>query len=240
MAKKVGNYATSSRATGFTYQTQPASPGRLCNLKTPIDMKTTIQTLVILALAGSITCAQDDRERKRENRERPNPAEIMKKLDTNGDGSISKDEFLAGERAQNNPERAAKAFTHMDSDGDGQLSPKDFAQRRGGGPDGRKRPNPAEIYKHLDKDGSGSISKEEFLSGERAQKNPEMAEKLFGKLDADNSGDISRDEFAKRPRGDDKPGDRRPGDRKPGDRKPGERPGPEGRDGDAGPDLKFE
>ena len=190
-------------------------------------MKTTIQTIAILALAGSVSFAEGDRKPQERDgqRKRPNPAEIIKKLDTNGDGSVSKAEFLAGERAQKDPERAAKAFAHMDSDGDGQLKTSDFAQHRKGGEDGRKRPNPAEIYKHLDKDGSGSISKQEFLSGERAQKNPEMAEKLFGKLDADGSGDISRDEFAKRPR---------PGDRP----KPGNRPRPEGRDGAAGPNIE--
>ena len=170
-------------------------------------MKTSITILGILALAGSISYAEGN---KKGDRKRPNPAEIMKKLDTNGDGSISKAEFLAGERAQKDPERAAKAFEAMDSDNDGQLSTNDFAQRRQGGGNDRKRPNPAEIFKHLDKDGNGSISKQEFLSGERAQKNPEMAGKMFDKLDADSSGDISRDEFANRPRQNDR---RRPGDR---------------------------
>lgn len=189
-------------------------------------MKTSIHILGILALASSISLAEGDRK---QDRKRPNPAEIMKKLDANNDGSISKTEFMAGERAQKNPERAAKAFAHMDSDGDGQLSPNDFAQRRNnGGGKGGKRPNPAKIFKHLDKDDNGSISKREFLSGERAQKNPEMAAKLFGRLDADNNGEITPDEFAKRPR----PGDRRKGG-KGDDLRPGKREG-----GNAGPNIE--
>lgn len=184
-------------------------------------MKTIIKTLAIFALASSISLAEEDKKHggDQANRKRPNPAEIIKKLDTDGDGSVSKQEFMAGERAQKNPERAAKAFAHMDADGDGKLTTTDFAQRRKPG-DGDKRPNPGEIFKHLDKDGNGSISKPEFLSGERSQKNPEMAGKLFDRLDSDSSGEITREEFAKRPR---------PGDRKP-DKGDGQRPAkPEGR-----------
>lgn len=186
-------------------------------------MKTTIQILGVLALAGSISLAEGDRKG---DRKRPNPADIIKKLDTDGSGSISKSEFMAGERAQKDPERAAKAFAHMDDDGDGELTTKDFAQRRRGGEGGPNRPNPAEIFKKLDADGSGSISKAEFMGTERAQQNPEMAGKHFDKLDADGSGDITRDEFAQRPnRGDRRGGGDgpRPGNRgdKPGDNKGG-------------------
>ena len=67
-------------------------------------------------------------------RKRPNPAEIMKKLDTNGDGNISKEEFLAGERAKENPERAGQHFDKLDANGDGNISRDEFA----------KRPNPGD------------------------------------------------------------------------------------------------
>ena len=186
-------------------------------------MKTSITILGVFALASSISLAErDDRPQERDgNRHKPNPAKIIEHLDQDGNGSVSKAEFLAGKRAQKNPERAEKAFSHIDADGNGELTTDEFAQLKPrAGREGRDRPNPAKIFKHLDKDGSGSISKDEFLSGERAQKNPEMAAKLFGRLDADGSGDISQDEFAKRPRHNDR-------------RRPGDRPRPNDRDGGA-------
>lgn len=161
-------------------------------------MKASIHIIAILALTGSIGWAEEDRH---PDRKRPDGQRILQHLDKDGNGSVSKEEFLASERAQQNPERAEKAFGHLDADGNGEITAEEFAKHKplGGRGDG-DRPNPAEIFKRLDKDGNGSISKQEFTSGERAQRNPEMAEKLFGKLDADGNGEISRDEFAKRPK----------------------------------------
>lgn len=169
-------------------------------------MKTSIQIIAILALAGSVGLAEGDRKREGNGngpRKNHNPAKLIEHLDKDGNGSVSKAEFLASERAKENPERAERAFGHLDADGNGEITAEEFAKHKpqGGRGDG-DRPNPAEIFKRLDKDGNGSISKQEFTSGERAQRNPEMAAKLFDKLDADGNGEISRDEFAKRPKRD--------------------------------------
>lgn len=54
--------------------------------------------------------------------------EMMKRLDTNGDGAVSKEEFLAG---------ANERFSKMDRNGDGKLTQDDRPQRpEGGGPNG--------------------------------------------------------------------------------------------------------
>jgi Ca2+-binding EF-hand superfamily protein len=47
---------------------------------------------------------------------------MMKKVDTNGDGVISKDEFLA---------RHEEMFNKMDADGDGNLTPGEMKEARG-------------------------------------------------------------------------------------------------------------
>jgi hypothetical protein len=70
------------------------------------------------------------------DRPRPNPEEMFKKADTNGDGSISKEEFLATPRAKENAERAEKMFTAKDKDKDGKLTKEEFAAR----PDGGRKP----------------------------------------------------------------------------------------------------
>jgi Ca2+-binding EF-hand superfamily protein len=55
----------------------------------------------------------------------PNPAKneaAFKKLDTNNDSSISKEEFLATAQAR---------FTKIDKNADGKISKEEFANRRG-------------------------------------------------------------------------------------------------------------
>jgi len=67
--------------------------------------------------------------------QRPNPEEIFKKLDTNGDGALSQDEFKASKRAQQDPAKAEAAFKGMDKNGDGQVTLEEFkANRPQGGP----------------------------------------------------------------------------------------------------------
>jgi Ca2+-binding EF-hand superfamily protein len=88
---------------------------------------------------------------------------IVKRLDTAGDGYVTKDEYLAA---------AQKRFARLDSNGDGKLTPDELASARedhGGKPG---------------KTGQGS-------SGGRAA----FAQKRFDKLDTNHDGVISKDEF---------------------------------------------
>lgn len=158
-------------------------------------MKRSIPILAILALSGSVALAEGP---GKGDRKRPDGRKIIEHLDKDGNGTVSKQEFTSGERAQKNPEMAEKMFAKIDADSNGEISAEEFAKHRP--KEGRKRPKPGEIMKRLDKDGNGSISKAEFTSGERAQRNPEMAAKMFDKLDANGDGEISREEFAKRPK----------------------------------------
>jgi hypothetical protein len=84
-------------------------------------------------------------------------AEMLKRADADGDGKVSRDEFIKAQTA-----RLEKAFARMDTDGDGKLSPEEFAdgrsrmrdqsQRNGKGPGGRGR---------LDREG-GRVPEEGF------------------------------------------------------------------------------
>jgi Ca2+-binding EF-hand superfamily protein len=67
------------------------------------------------------------------NRERAkrDSAEAFKKLDTNGDGKISLDEFKAGPMGKKDPAKAEEMFKKKDTDGDGFLSLEEFSA--GGG-----------------------------------------------------------------------------------------------------------
>jgi hypothetical protein len=53
------------------------------------------------------------------------PAEMIKRADTDGDGKVSRDEFIKAQTA-----RLEAMFARMDADGDGKLSPEEFAESR--------------------------------------------------------------------------------------------------------------
>jgi hypothetical protein len=59
------------------------------------------------------------------------PAEVFKKLDTNGDGKISLEEFLAGPAGKKDPEKAKEIFKKKDKDGDGFLTLEEFSAAGG-------------------------------------------------------------------------------------------------------------
>lgn len=101
---------------------------------------------------------------------RPMPAQ----LDTNGDGSISRDE------AQRAP-RLAAAFDRIDTNKDGQLTREEMhaaRPQRGGG-----------HRAHLDVDKDGQISRDE------AKAAPRLADR-FDAVDANKDGQLSRDELS--------------------------------------------
>lgn len=79
----------------------------------------------ILLLPSPALLAEDAAPDKREA--------MFKRLDTNGDGSISKEEWMASKGAQKNPEQAAKKFTSMDKDSNGNVSKEEYTKVSGGG-----------------------------------------------------------------------------------------------------------
>jgi len=65
--------------------------------------------------------------------EKKSPEEVFKKLDTDGDGFISLDEFKASPRGQKDPAKAEEAFKKADTNGDGKLSLEEFKAMPHGG-----------------------------------------------------------------------------------------------------------
>lgn len=149
----------------------------------------------------------------------------MRQLDTNGDGVVDYDEFLAGPFAKRMPEDRRRAFfDRLDRNGDGHLSPED--QPRGGPRDGRRppeRPEPAEAFPRLDTNKDGSLDFEEFRKAPWIERlGEDVQEDRFEKLD--RNGDLKLDlEEMKAARPDPARGRKPERPRQDGDR-PGRRP----------------
>jgi len=138
----------------------------------------------------------------------PRQLGMIKAMDADGDGKVSKAEFLAFQ-----PKRQAAAAA------DGQITREEFMKR---GPMGHRagaEPGPerkakmeerrAEIFKTIDKDGNGSISREEFMGFQggmmvqTAAQREAMAKRFeggreaaFKRLDTNNDGVIDAGERA--------------------------------------------
>jgi Ca2+-binding EF-hand superfamily protein len=125
--------------------------------------------------------------------------ELFSAIDTNGDGTINKDEF--------EKHRAQKAQGTMPSlmnllNGSVQLGKLEEiikAVLSGGQASQDGGPSVDDILKKMDTDGDGKISKAEFIAnGPRgAKQGGPSAEEIFNKIDTDGDGAITKEEFEK-------------------------------------------
>ena len=87
-----------------------------------------VALLAGLALVVAGTSARADDEKK--PAKKANPEALFKKLDANGDGKVSKEEFAKfGEnspKAKAKPGAADKIFSRLDAIGDGSISLEEF------------------------------------------------------------------------------------------------------------------
>jgi len=93
-------------------------------------MKYLITTLSALAIATSFALAEDATPPAKApgagEHKHMTPEEIFKKLDANGDGTVSLDEYKAGPMGKKDPAKAEEKFKKMDTDSDGKLTLEEF------------------------------------------------------------------------------------------------------------------
>ncbi len=88
-----------------------------------------ITTLCALAFCGALSLkAADEPKKGGKGGDKPHhtPEEVFKKLDTNNDGSVSKEEFMAGPKAKADPAKGEEHFKAMDKDSDGKVTLEEF------------------------------------------------------------------------------------------------------------------
>ncbi len=108
--------------------------------------------------------------------QQPDPSRIFDSADTNGDGIITREEFLAARE---------RLFTRLDRNGDGYIDKDDTSARLVGRRKTQERL--AELIARFDKDGDGRLSRTEFVDGPTP---------LFDQADTDHNGELSRQEVA--------------------------------------------
>ena len=115
------------------------------------------------------------------------PEMMFERMDTNGDGKITRDEL---------PAQAPPMLERMDSDGDGAITREElsnFQPGGGRGQGGRGQPmNSERMFEQFDANGDGKITEDEL---------PEDAPPLLQRFDRDGDGAVTREELSQGGRG---------------------------------------
>ena len=133
--------------------------------RNPLSLAATIAAIAVLSACVSAR-----------SQERRDPAEIFASADANGDGVVTRAEFL---------ETRASAFSKYDRNGDGFIDGNDIPQRlRARGKASGRLDN---LVERFDTNEDRRISRAEFVDG------PTL---LFDRADANHDGQVSKDEIS--------------------------------------------
>ena len=91
-------------------------------------MKKVIVSLCAIAFLGGISLQAEDA--KPAEKPKATKEEMFKKLDTNGDGFLSKEEFLASPGAKKDLPKAEERYKKMDKKGDGKVTLEEFVGKK--------------------------------------------------------------------------------------------------------------
>lgn len=121
-------------------------------------------------------------------------------LDSDGDGYVSKGEFVASRPSEVTEDQAGALFDSFDSEGSGSLSIDTLAETMSAQQSERAdTQSPAadddleSLLSDLDTDGDGQVSKAEFVAGRPSDVTEDQATTLFDSFDSEGAGSLSVD-----------------------------------------------
>jgi len=130
-------------------------------------------------------------------------SEMYSKMDTDGDGSVSEEEFVATRPEDVTEEMASKLYSSFDSDSSGSVTESEFETAMNSAPPpppsaatgSSDSSTESESFSELDTNQDGVVSAEELAAARPEDVTEEMAANLFKSLDTDGSGGLTEAEY---------------------------------------------
>jgi Ca2+-binding EF-hand superfamily protein len=134
-------------------------------------------------------------------------SEMYDKMDADGDGSVTQEEFVAARPDDVTEEMAANLYNSFDTDTSGSLTESEFETAMnqappppppppGGGGGMGSSTEASQTFSELDTNQDGVVSAEELAAARPEDVTKEMAANLFKSLDTDGSGGLTETEYA--------------------------------------------
>ena len=123
---------------------------------------------------------------------------LFKQIDTNGNGKVSKDEFVSGRPKGVSESQASELFAKIDSKGSGEVTQNELdsgleKNKPSGSLGGNLSSDTLSALLQALSGGSSSSSSTTSTSS----KNDELAGKIFSQIDNNHDGKVTKDEFVK-------------------------------------------
>lgn len=134
-------------------------------------------------------------------------SEMYDKMDADGDGSVTQEEFVAARPDDVTEEMAANLYNSFDTDTSGSLTESEFetAMKQappppppppGGGGGMGSSTEESQTFSELDTNQDGVVSADELAAARPDDVTEKMAANLFKSLDTDGSGGLTATEYA--------------------------------------------
>ncbi len=131
-------------------------------------------------------------------------AEMFSKMDANGDGALSEEEFSAARPSDVTAEMSANLYSSFDTDSSGSLTESEYTTATNdmppppppsAGSGSSSSADSSASFDALDTNQDGTISAEELAAARPDDVTEEMAANLFKSFDTDGSGGLTESEY---------------------------------------------